>query len=408
MSDLQDRQNPNLARRVPMSLSGGLGEAATSAPPVTAHHSRAAQKPNETRGTQTETNMGFLVAMLGQMTQAQREDYTRNKENDIFQLYAFGINRQQLEQQGELKQSDIFNASQDEDTQNLQVGVYIDPQSGMPRYFVGSALGPAQSYGNAGNDSWRMTNIGEIQRDMVSGIENAARVTGVPAALLGAMAGIESGFGRNQMSPTGAEGIFQQTDGYLRQWYINNARITIPALRNLNDPQVNSMLEGGISMNEARRLAYNPAASALITALAAKDMAQDLGVNLNDRGNWWMVYAEHNVGRGGLNAIRRGGEPAQWIQDANPLFYRGGGSPAARYADHIERFAGRFERSFGHMLDDDGPAARTVASSRDNGPSVRATSLASTSPRAIATNNEGGFINNTFRSWTGIDLGLNI
>jgi hypothetical protein len=299
-------------------------------------------------------------------------DNANNKSNRDWErfLAQFGqvINRQQLEQQGELNQHDILNASPDQDTQNLQVGVYTE--DGIPRYFTGRALGEASAiYGNAGNDNWRMTNIGEIQRDMVSGIENASRVTGVPAALLGAMAGIESGFGRNQMSPTGAEGIFQQTDGYLRNWYIDQARTTLPALRQLNDPQVNSMLAGGISMNEARRLAYNPAAASLITALAARDMAQDLGVNLNDRGNWWMVYAEHNVGRGGLNAIRRGGEPAQWIQDANPLFYRGGGSPAAKYADKIEQFAGRFERSFGNMLDNDNDApARVQVASRTPAP----------------------------------------
>lgn len=370
MSSLNDRQDPSRSTRVPISALRGTDlDTDTSAPPArTAFRASSEDSGPQTADRQTQSNMAFILAMFSGNDDRQREERRRRQDQDMMNLVTLGITRRQLETQGEISQGDILNASRDADTQSLSVGVYTDPNTGTPRYFTGGSLDQASRiYGNTGSDNWRMTNIGDLQRDMVSGIQYASRVTGVPASLLGAMAGIESGFGRNQMSPTGAEGIFQQTDGYLRQWYINNSRTTLPKLQELNramggsDRILNAALaDGNISRAEANRLAYSPAASALITGLAAQAMARRTGIDLNDRGNWWMVYAEHNVGAGGLNALRSGGRPAQWIQDANPAFYRGG-DPRTRYANEIERFAGRFERSFGNMLDNDGPSTRLAS-----------------------------------------------
>lgn len=287
-----------------------------------------------------------------------------NPQNGSNQVNFAPMTRAEFEEKGNITQSDIYSASSDRETQSTPLIEYTDPETGRTRYVAGAEnierfqrdVSP-----NIGPDNWRMRNIGEVQRDMVNGINFAARLTGVPATLLGAMAGIESTFGRNQMSPTGAEGIFQQTSGYLKEWYggwevrqgrrvwdDNRLNQVMPYLRQLaqHDRQVASIIaDGRIDPREQDILSYNPAASAIVTAVAAQNLARREGFNLNDRRNWWMVYCEHNVGQGGLDAIQAGGRPAQWIINANPLFFRNG-NPAQEYSNYVERWAQRYENTF--------------------------------------------------------------
>ncbi len=153
---------------------------------------------------------------------------------------------------------------------------------------------------------------------------------------------IESGFGKNKLSPTGAIGTFQQTGAYRdANWSKHGAFIA------QHVPEARAAMEGGLSKDEKRSLAFNDRSAAIMTALAAKSFAESRGLDLNDKKNWWVVYAEHNAGAGSVNKILRNEMPDKFIRDCNPAIYRGKDTPTevvANYQSKIMGYAKAYEK----------------------------------------------------------------
>lgn len=230
----------------------------------------------------------------------------------------------------QLTQAEVFFANtSDARVQRTPVGEYIG-ENGRRTYYIGEGLTKylKEAQQNTTHptpdqpDRFRLTSIGEVQREMHEAIQVAAKVTGVPAKLLGAMVGKESIFGRDQVSKSGAEGLFHQTDGYLKANYVNNlaqARQIAAVV-----PEAAKYLEDGkITLAEANKLSWNPLAAAVLTGLRAKAVAKDFGLDLRDERTWGYVYTDHNAGRGSLNKLVQGGMTDRWIQDLNPSMYKG-------------------------------------------------------------------------------------
>jgi hypothetical protein len=280
-----------------------------------------------------------------------KHDLINNSENN------FGLTYQDLANKTTLTQNEIFSAgTSDKRVANTQVAERIN-ENGSRTYYVGSGLTDFLSSRssvkpsgvqaqNSAKDNFRLTSIGDIQREMFDAIELASKVTGVPTKLLGAMAGKESTFGKGQVSSSGAEGLFQQTDGYLIANYVKNPA-QAKLIASVVPEAAEYMKDGKITLDEARKLAWNPAAAAMLTALRAQALAKDLNLDLNKPSSWAYVYTEHNAGRGSLNNLLKGGMTEKWIQDLNPSMYKGANSAQDVLqiaANDMEKWGNRFEK----------------------------------------------------------------
>lgn len=259
-----------------------------------------------------------------------------------------------------LTQAEIFNANPlDPRVQETQVAEHINHATGRRSYYVGEGLteqlaarNQHQNLPSTGRpltsrpDNFRMTSIGQIQREMHQAIEIAARETGVPAKLLGAMAGKESLFGKQQISSSGAEGLFHQTDGYLKSNYVQNPQ-QAARIAAVVPEAAEYMADGKITISEANRLAWNLLAAAMLTGLRAKAVAKDFNLDLNDERTWGYVYTDHNAGRASLKRLVSGGMTEGWIQKLNPSMYKGvkSGEDVLRIAtDDMIRYGNRYEK----------------------------------------------------------------
>ena len=280
------------------------------------------------------------------------------------------LSAEMMEKMGELSSWDLLRIDQsDLKAMSMRMGEVRDYDTGRKYFLVGKSLETyearraAESYlGPQGSShtgprlngsisdaaasrpqqEFRVSTAGSLKGELVDDIAYASKVTGVPAALIGAMAGIESGFGKNKLSPTGAIGTFQQTGAYRdANWSKHGAFIA------QHVPEARAAMEGGLSKDEKRSLAFNDRSAAIMTALAAKSFAESRGLDLNDKKNWWVVYAEHNAGAGSVNKILRNEMPDKFIRDCNPAIYRGKDTPTevvANYQSKIMGYAKAYEK----------------------------------------------------------------
>ncbi len=281
------------------------------------------------------------------------------------------LSAEMLEKMGQLTSWDLLRIDQnDAKAMSMRMGEVRDNQTGQKYFLVGKSLEvyearrAAESYlGPTGTpripgsisekiptlpQEFRVSTAGSLKGELVDDIAYASKVTGVPAALIGAMAGIESGFGKNKLSPTGAVGTFQQTGGYRdTNWAKHGAFIA------QHVPEARAAMEGGLSKDEKKALAFNDRSAALMTALAAKDFAAARGIDLSDKKNWWVVYAQHNAGDGSVNKLLRNDMPDKFIRDCNPAIYRGKDTPTeivANYQSKIMGYASAYEKLESNMV----------------------------------------------------------
>ncbi len=270
---------------------------------------------------------------------------------------------------GELTDADILRINpRDEQAMNMRMAEVVDYQQGRRYYLVGKSLEQyetrrsAESFlaqqgigqlpsgrpqaalppsGAAGAPSsyrapeFRVTTPAVVQGELVASIDKAAKITGVPTALLGAMTGIESGFGKNLLSPTGAIGVMQQTGGYRdTMWKTYGETIAqhVPAAR--------AAMAGGLSKDEKRDLAFNNDAAILMVALRAKDFCKKYGLDVNDPKSWGMVYLDHNSGEGSVMKLMSGQMTDKFIRDVNPAVYRGVNTPQEALANFQSKIVG--------------------------------------------------------------------
>lgn len=342
------------------------------------HGSDVVNNPN--KPTDDELNRQRYMQL-----ERNKYDLTNNTES-IFSLTYESLANKTTLTQGEI----LFANPTDKRVSEAQVIEQIN-ENGSRTYYTGKGLteflaahptasrtsgAGARASGvqpqSTAKDNFRISSIGEIQREMFEAIEIASQKTGVPAKLLGAMAGKETRFGQGQVSSSGAEGLFQQTDSYLIANYVitdadikkNPARVRmvesqIKQIASVVPEAAEYMKDGRISLNEARRLAWNPTAAAMLTGLRAQALAKDLNLDLNNPSSWAYVYTEHNAGRGSLNNLLKGGMTEKWIQDLNPSMYKGASSAndvLQIAANDMTKWGDRYEKIYAASL-----ASSTIA-----------------------------------------------
>lgn len=333
-------------------VSAGRGSAAKSGITAKAPAGEGHKVASNSRNTEDQSLEKRIREMLRDIDLMTAGDQTRENAQEEVPALSY----EALLKKGILTQADIFNADPDDKKVAETPVIEQTETDGRKNYYVGMELtqfllkhpsnGSARSNSKPdAPDRYRVTNIGEIQREMYEGILLASRMTGVPAKLLGAMAGKESGFGKNQVSHSGAEGLFQQTDGYLIANYVNNPA-QARRIAAVVPEAAEYMKDGKMSLAEARKLAWNPAAAAMMTALRADALAQSLGVNLNNSSTWALVYTEHNAGRGSLNKLLKGGMTDEWIQKLNPSMYKN-----ARTAEDVIAIAAKDMQVWGNRFE---------------------------------------------------------
>jgi hypothetical protein len=292
------------------------------------HSSDSVQRPSSSEYDSAFQN--FMMFFLGKQNVDSIEKSVKSFLDDISSRFEVK-SEEQLLAKGTLDTHDVLSAdSSNSRIRDMRVGTVTDYESGRRSYLVGRALDnyivnqgvvprasdlPEQRK----STSFKLGTIGEVQSNLVSSIEKASKLTGVPSALIGAMAGIESGFGNNLYSPTGPLGTFQQSGSYREtNWKRYGSFIAqhVPEARA-------ALADGKLTKDEMRQLAFNDDAAALMTGLAAAKFAKDYKLDLSKKENWGLVYAEHNSGRGSVNKLLKGGTTEQWIQDYNPAIYKG-------------------------------------------------------------------------------------
>ncbi|PZP55202.1 MAG: hypothetical protein DI586_07620 [Micavibrio aeruginosavorus] len=323
---------------------------------------KAAAQNSDKDKQEVETGLGIGALTMLEMLNKTRTDL----EGNSLKLLSFD----QLLQKGDLDQEDIFSAdTSDARVRDMEVGEYIDEQTGERHYYTGETLSRFRGTHRElplGPDNFKMKSVGQVQIEMVSAIQKAASLTGVPASLLGAMAGKETRLGQGGMvSPTGAIGLFQQTGGY-REAFWNSEKNRAFVANHVAEARQYLSNDGKIDSAEARKLAWNPEASALMTAIRAQELARAKGFNLNDRNTWTYVYTEHNAGRGSLNKLMNGQMTDSWIRDYNPAVY-GGKNTAADVLAGSDRdmklWANRFEKLTSQLgMDASSPPTQSAAS----------------------------------------------
>lgn len=230
----------------------------------------------------------------------------------------------------------------DSRVQSMRTGVVTDYEAGQKYYVVGKDLEKYESrraaqsslgnlgLGQSGSSStppkFEVRTSGQIQSDLVNSINRAAEITGVPPALLGALAGIESGFNNPKMqkSPTGAVGVVQQTGGYRDTVWSKYGDFVAQHV-----PEAREAMKGGLTRQEKYALAFNEDSAFIIVGLRAKELEKKYGLDLNSPRGMAIVYLEHNSGEGSVKRLLNGQMTDATIRGYNPAIYRGNDTPAA-------------------------------------------------------------------------------
>lgn len=245
---------------------------------------------------------------------------------------------------GTLVLQDILRLdTSDPRVQSMRTGTVTDYNAGQKYYVVGQdlekyesrraaqsslgSLGLSPSHtGRYPPTKFEVRNAGDIQKDLVNSINRAAEITGVPPAMLGALAGIESGFNNPKMqrSPSGAVGVVQQTGGYRDTMWAKHGNFIAEHV-----PEAREAMKGGLTREEKYALAFNEDAAFIMVGRRAKELEKKYGLDLNTPRGMAIVYLEHNSGEGSVKRLLNGQMTEASIRNWNPAIYRGNDTPAA-------------------------------------------------------------------------------
>lgn len=194
--------------------------------------------------------------------------------------------------------------------------------------------------------------IGERQIRVNKAIDEASAVTGVPAELSRGLWGVESGFGKKRLSPTGCMGDHQFSKG------------TFKGVVKAHGDQIPGLEKALTEANgDLLSLRDHPEVSTYAAQYYIKDLADGLGLDVKDRANWGALYAAYNIGPGGVKKLMKlandnaGGSAMDklgFVAQANPMFYRGGATAVealGRYQSVIETRIEDHHRAFGILAD---------------------------------------------------------
>lgn len=259
-----------------------------------------------------------------------------------------------MEKKGILTLSDLLRIDPlDERAQSMRTGVVTDYEAGKKYYVVGKELekyeqrrttqsamgnlGLGEPHSSSKPAKFEIRTAGNIKADLVESINHAAKVTGVPPALLGAMAGIESGFNdpKMQKSPSGALGVLQQTGGYRDAVWAKYGDFVAQ-----HAPAAREAMKGGLTKSEKIELAFDEKSAFIIAGLRAKELEKKYGVDLNTPKGMAIVYLEHNSGEGSVKKLLNGQMTDSFIRNWNPAIYRGNDTPQAVIAATERKMAG--------------------------------------------------------------------
>ncbi len=247
------------------------------------------------------------------------------------------------------------------------------------------------SYGQAGEFPYKQgsqgtfkldpikISMGERQLRVNDSIERASAVTGVPADLSKGLWGVESGFGKNRLSPTGCLGDWQFTKATFKS-VIKQHGHEIPGLEKALK-EVNG---------DVLALRDHPEISTYASQFYVRDLADGLGLDVREKSNWGTLYAAYNVGPGGVRKLLSLAEKDPdavakdklgFVAKVNPMFYVKGATASEalnNYQVAVETRLRDHQRAFG----DTEPATTVVASAKSTGAKIVLASDEITSPKA--------------------------
>lgn len=203
---------------------------------------------------------------------------------------------------------------------------------------------------------------GDRQKSVVAAMPHAAEAAGVSPDLLKGLWGVESGFGKNLISPTGCKGDFQFTRGTFRSvMNTYNDQIAFSIEKDLGNKALADKVRSfkGASANNIESYRNDPVIATYAAAFYSKEVAQAVKVDPKLNSSFGEIYAGYNVGPGNalkLKKLETSGSDASakavlgYVAQVNPMFYKGGANGAealANYQKYVEVRAKDFDRAFG-------------------------------------------------------------
>jgi hypothetical protein len=241
----------------------------------------------------------------------------------------------------------------------LEAGCYRD--GGKSR-----GLGKAATAATIAGGAIGAVAIGERQKVFHSVLPDVEKTTGVPARLVGAFWGNESGFGKNLVSPTNCLGDGQFTR---RTWaaMIKQYGDRIPGMEQYAADLRSGKIQGNDP--ELQKMRMDPKASAYAMGFYINEVARELKVDPKDEKNWGVIYAGYNVGPGNARKLVNNQDSntsaMNMLGDVaknNPMFYdKGRATPAQAVANYnvvILQSAKNFDQKVAAKLGTDTVVAR--------------------------------------------------
>lgn len=164
-------------------------------------------------------------------------------------------------------------------------------------------------------------------------LERAAQETGVPISLVNGIAGVESGFNPRSVSPTGATGFGQFTQG---RWSDVVNASTHPELQAISNLKGAALYE---KRNDPRLNALATAENIKMAYVKTQDAFERNGIK--DAVTSADIYAFHNTGNAGMAVAARKGKLASsavsnFAIEKNPILYKHGKQTTAQeYMDAV-------------------------------------------------------------------------
>lgn len=181
--------------------------------------------------------------------------------------------------------------------------------------------------------------IGKRQREFHSVLPDVEKTTGVPARLVGAFWGNESGFGKNLVSPTNCLGDGQFTRG---TWAatIKQYGDRIPGMEKYAEGLRNGTIKP--SDEGLQKMRLDSKASAYAMGFYINEVARTLKLDPTDEKNWKYIYAGYTVGPGSARTLmanqNSNGSAMEMLGSVarnNPMFYdKGRATPAQAVANY--------------------------------------------------------------------------
>ncbi len=184
--------------------------------------------------------------------------------------------------------------------------------------------------------------LGDRQKAVMSVLDDAANRAGVSKDLMTGLWGVESGFGKNRLSPSGCLGDFQFTKSTFASVIKTHGSEIAAGLRAKGNEYLavrienhsQSLKSGHLSeagKADLQTLRDEPRVATYAAAFYAKDVARDLKVDPTQEKNWGIIYAGYNIGPGNADKLDGSlahvpnvkgalGSVAAW----NPKFFKNG------------------------------------------------------------------------------------